>query len=128
MFDAPSRYFCAWMVRIGYNRAMSRLLMYTRQTTCPDQALARHCLQEFNLTPIEINISQQADAAQTLLELVGSLSVPTLVIADDNDQPIGPPLPIAPGRSVRNVDRGSIISEPTRDGLRAFLVKHGLLS
>jgi hypothetical protein len=33
-----------------------------------------------------------------------------------------------PYRSVRNVDRGSIISEPTRDGLRAFLIRHGFLA
>jgi glutaredoxin len=112
---------------IVYNRAMSRLLMYVRQTTCPDQALARRCLQELNITPIEVNISREADAAQTLLELVGSMSVPTLVVADDDAQPVTPPDPIERGRSVRNLDRGSIISEPTRDGLRAFLIKHGLL-
>ncbi len=117
----------AQTMRIGYNRAMPRLLMYVRQTTCPDQASARSCLQELNITPIEVNISHAADAAQTLLELAGSMSVPTLVIADDDDQPIAPPDPIDDGRSVRNVDRGSIISEPTRDGLRAFLIKHGLL-
>ncbi len=107
---------------------MPRLLMYTRQTMCADLALTQRCLQEFNLTPIEINISREDDAAQSLIELVGALSVPTLVIAGDDDEPVTPPLPIERGRSVRNVDRGSIISEPTRDGLRAFLIKHGLLS
>jgi hypothetical protein len=29
--------------------------------------------------------------------------------------------------SVRNVDRGSIISEPSRAGLQQFLIRHGLL-
>jgi hypothetical protein len=28
---------------------------------------------------------------------------------------------------VRNVDRGSVISEPSREGLRQFLIKHALL-
>ena len=102
--------------------------MYTRERTCADQQLARLCLQEFNVPVFEINISREPDAAQTLLELAGCLAVPTLVIADDDNNPIVPPGSIEPGGSVRNLDRGSIISEPSRDGLRKFLVEHGLLS
>jgi len=100
--------------------------MYTRNMTCPDQTLARQCLKEWGVVPIEINVSTDPDAAQVLLELVGSLSVPTIVVADENDEPIEPPKPVGPDRITRNVDRGSIISEPNRNGLRAFLVKHGL--
>lgn len=106
---------------------MNRLLLYTRERTCPDQELARRCLAEFNVPYTEINISREPDAAQQLLELIGCLAVPTLVMADAAHNPIEPPNPIGPYQSVRNVDRGSIISEPSRAGLQQFLVKHGLL-
>ena len=102
--------------------------MYTRERTCGDQQLVRICLQEYGVRAFEINISREPDAAQTMLELTGCLSVPTLVVVDENDNPIEPPHPVDPDLSVRNVDRGSLISEPSRDGLRKFLVKHGLLT
>lgn len=107
---------------------MPHLLMFTRAGGCPDQSLARRCLDEFKITPIELNISRDAGAAESLMELAGCLAVPTFVAADGDNQPIEPPRPMEPYRSVRNVDRGSIISEPTRDGLRAFLIRHGFLA
>ncbi len=106
---------------------MTQLFMYTRERICGDQQLARKCLQEFGVPYTEINISREADAAQELQELIGCLAVPTLIVADDDHHPITPPTPIGPYQSVRNVDRGSAISEPTREGLRQFLVKHALL-
>jgi hypothetical protein len=102
--------------------------MYTRERTCGDQQLARLCLQEFGVTYTEINISREPDAAEALAELIGCLAVPTLVVADAAGHPIEPPRPIEPYQSVRNVDRGAVISEPSRDGLQQFLVKHGLLA
>lgn len=107
---------------------MTQLLMYIRAISCPDQAATRRYLQEFGLKPIEINISTEADAADMLIELAGCLAVPTLVAANDQNEPIEPPCPIERGRSVRNVDRGSVISEPSRDGLRQFLIRHGFLT
>jgi hypothetical protein len=95
---------------------MPRLVVYTRDRTCPDQTLVRQCLKEWNLPVVEVNISHEADA------------VPTLLIAGDDDQPIEPLTPLAAFQSVRNVDRGAVISEPSREGLRRFLQKHGLLS
>lgn len=106
---------------------MTHLFMYTRERTCGDQQLARLCLQEFGVPCTEINISREPDAAQELEELIGCLAVPTLMVADEERRPITPPIPIEPYRSVRNVDRGSVISEPSRDGLRRFLIKHALL-
>ena len=106
---------------------MNRLLMYTRDRTCPDQELARRCLAEFNVPYTEISISHEPDAAQIVLELVGCLAMPTLLIADEANNPIEPPQPIEPYQSVRNVDRGSIISEPSRVGLQQFLIRNGLL-
>ncbi len=106
---------------------MKRLIMYTRERTCADQQLARMCLQEFGISATEINISREPDAAQELLDLIGCLAVPTLVIADENHQPIEPLTAVGPHQSVRNVDRGAVISEPSREGLRQFLIKHRLL-
>jgi glutaredoxin len=101
--------------------------MYTRERICGDQQLARLCLQEFGIPYTEVNISRESDAAQELEDLIGCLAVPTLVLADEERRPIAPPNPIGPSRSVRNVDRSSVISEPSREGLRQFLIKHALL-
>ncbi len=106
---------------------MTHLFMYTRERTCGDQQLARMCLQELGIPCTEINISREPDAAQELMELIGCLAVPTLIVADEGRRPITPPDPLEPHQSVRNVDRGSVISEPSREGLRQFLVKHALL-
>lgn len=107
---------------------MPQLLMFTRTGGCPDQAAAYRHLAEFKVQPIELNISRDANAAQRLMDLAGCLAIPTFVAADGHNQPIEPPHPMERYRSVRNVDRGSIISEPTRDGLRAFLIRHGFLA
>lgn len=107
---------------------MTQLFMYTRERTCGDQQLARLCLQDFGVPFTEVNISREPDAALELEQLIGCLAVPTLVVADEQRQPIEPPSPIGPYQSVRNIDRGAVISEPSRDGLRQFLIKHALLA
>jgi glutaredoxin len=106
---------------------MTQLFMYTRERTCGDQQLARQCLQECSVPFTEVNISREPDAALELEELIGCLAVPTLLVADEQRRPIEPPTSIGPYQSVRNVDRGAVISEPSRAGLRQFLAKHALL-
>ncbi|HSD82257.1 MAG TPA: glutaredoxin [Anaerolineae bacterium] len=106
---------------------MTQLFMYTRERICGDQHLARQCLKDLGVSYTEVNISREADAAQELADLVGCLAIPTLLVGDEERRPLAPPDPLAPSRSVRNVDRGSVISEPTREGLRQFLIKHALL-
>jgi hypothetical protein len=54
--------------RFGYNRSMTKLMMFTRTFSCSDQELARNCLAELNVQPIELNISIDRNAAQTLME------------------------------------------------------------
>ena len=100
--------------------------MYIRERTCGDQELARLCLHEFGVPYTEINISREPDAAEALEELVGCLAVPTVIVVDEERRPITPPAPLGRQQSVRNVDRGSVISEPSREGLRQFLIKHEL--
>jgi hypothetical protein len=107
---------------------MTRLIMFTRSFSCLDQEIARSCLNELRVQPIEINISQNLEAAHLLMEINGSLAVPTFLVADDQTQPITPPLPLLSGQRLRNTDRGSVISEPSCDGLRAFLSKHGFIA
>jgi hypothetical protein len=106
---------------------MTQLFMYTRERNCGDQQLARRCLQEWGVPYTEVNISTDAEAAQELECLIGCQAVPTLIVAAEGRCPIEPPSPINPPRSVRNLDRGAVISEPTSEGLRQFLLKHGLL-
>ena len=106
---------------------MPKLIMFTQSTGCRDQAQTRDCLAALHIQPIELNISKDADAAQTLIEWVGTLSVPTLAVIDEHDQPIDPPQPLAPDQHTRNTDRGSIISEPNCESLQAFLHKHGFI-
>jgi glutaredoxin len=106
---------------------MTQLLMYIRERTCHDQQLARLCLKEFGVPYTEVDISREPDAAQELDELIGCLAVPTLVMADEDRRPLTPPSSVGPYQSVRNIDRGSVISEPSREGLRRFLIKHALL-
>ena len=107
---------------------MPQLVIYTRDRTCPDQTLVRQCLKEWGLPAIEINISHEVDAVPRLAELIGCLAIPTLMVTDEHDQPIEPLAPLTAFQSVRNIDRGAVISEPSREGLRRFLQKHGLLS
>ncbi|HEY4691183.1 MAG TPA: glutaredoxin domain-containing protein [Anaerolineae bacterium] len=106
----------------------ARLLMFARERTCADQEAARLCLERLGVQPIEINISRDREAAQMLLDWVGALAVPTFVVADEDGQPISPPLPLNDGQSIRNFDRGSIISEPNFGTLRTFLARHGFLA
>ena len=86
------------------------------------------CLQEFGVPVNEINISREPEAAQILNELIGSLAVPTLMVVDEDSNLIEPLRPIERHESVRDVDRGAVISEPSREGLRRFLIKHGFLN
>jgi len=105
------------------------LVMYTRNRGCPYVSIARMVLARHAIPCREIDIDADPAAREWLLQTVGFLSVPTLVIAAPGQMtPATPPLPLPPGHSPRGVDRGSILTEPSAEQLTAWLARHGLLA
>ncbi len=105
------------------------LVMYTRSWSCPAVSLARTVLTRHGISWREINVDADPAAREWLLQNVGFLSVPTLVIATPGQAtPVTPPLPLPPGHSPRGVDRGSVLTEPGAEQLTAWLAGHGLLA
>jgi glutaredoxin len=104
------------------------IVMYTRGGFCPDLSRARRALQLWRLRYREINIREDPEAFQRCLQWNGCLAMPVIVVTRaGEDVPIVPPSPLDPGQSPRNVDRGYLISEASKKGLRAFLSRHGFL-
>ncbi|GAB4574225.1 MAG: hypothetical protein Kow0077_19690 [Anaerolineae bacterium] len=102
------------------------LVMYIRNRGCPYVSTARLTLGRLGVRYREVNIDQDDSARAWLLETVGFLSVPTLVVAEQGqDRPSSPPEPLAQGKSPRGIDRGSIITEPSSAQLSVWLEKHG---
>jgi hypothetical protein len=86
-------------------------------------------LREWGVEHTVFNIKQDSGAATRVRALTGFESVPTLVLAeDDSIEPCNPPQPLSRGGSPRGVDRGSVISEPSKEQLRNWLVKNGMLA
>ena len=105
------------------------IVMYTRGGFCPDISRARRAFQLWKLGYREINIRKDPEAHRRCLEWNDCLAMPVIVVArKGEDLPIEPPSPLTPGQSPRDVDRGYMISEASRDALRAFLTRHGFLS
>jgi glutaredoxin len=102
------------------------IVMYTRGGFCPDVSRARRAFQLWQLPYREINIRKDPQAHQRCLDWNGCLAMPVIVIArPGHDEPIEAPPPLEPGQSPRDLDRGHVISEASKPGLRAFLVRHG---
>jgi glutaredoxin len=105
-----------------------RLVMYCREAFCPDQARARQLLSMWGVAYEEVNITHDRQAAERVQAWNGHLGMPTLVIAEEGSlEPITPPTPLAAGQQTRNLNRGTLISEPSERGLREFLHQHSLL-
>lgn len=106
---------------------MARLVVYGSSAPCPDMAsfgwwLRRHHVEGL----VMLDVHRDQAAMSTLLDLVGSASVPTLVIAsDDGSEPIEEPAPLRGGR-VRALDRGTVLSEPNPGQIAEFLDRHGI--
>ncbi len=105
-----------------------RVLMYSRETPCPDVDVARRVLGILQVPYEEINIEEDTSSRARVLAWTGRATVPTIVIAEGAGVgPYEPVAPVTPGSSTRGVDRGALISEPSADELLAFLTKHGLV-
>ena len=105
------------------------LVMYTRTAGCPFVTIAKKVLHEHQIPYREIFIDQDTDARQRLLDWVGFLSVPTLVVAEvGQDLPFTDPEPLERGVSPRGIYRGPMLTEPSASQLRAWLTHHQFLS
>ncbi len=104
------------------------IVMYTRGGFCPDISIARRAFQRWQLPYREINIRKNPEAHQRCLDWNGCLAMPViLVVRAGEDVPIEPPSQLEPGQSPRDVDRGHMITEASKNGLKAFLMRHGFL-
>jgi glutaredoxin len=102
------------------------IVMYTRGGFCPDVSRARRALQLWQLPYREINIRKDPQAHQRCLDWNACLAMPVIVITrPGQDVPIEPPSALGPDQSPRDLDRGHVISEASKQGLRTFLVRHG---
>ncbi|MBC8100064.1 MAG: glutaredoxin family protein [Armatimonadetes bacterium] len=105
------------------------LVMYTRTSGCPYVSIARRVFHEHRVLYREIFIDHDPAAQERMLDWVGFLSVPTLVVANmGEDLPMLPPTPLERGSSPRGIDRGAMLTEPTAAQLTAWLKRHGFIT
>ena len=104
------------------------LIMYSRTFGCPFISIAKKTLTECKVSFREIYIDKDEKARQYVLNWTGFLSVPTLVVANQGDDlPYEAPAYLAKGQSPRGIDRGSLITEASREELVRWLAQHGFI-
>jgi len=107
---------------------MSKSVVLYMSNWCSHSQDTRRALSEWGVPFRDINIKEDRAAAARVREWVGYESVPTVVLAEgDGLEPYEPPRPLPPGSSPRGVDRGSVTTEASREQLRAWLTRHGML-
>lgn len=105
------------------------LVMYSRTSGCPFITIAKKVLGEHSLTFRELYIDQDESAKQRLLDWVGFLSVPTIIVANEGDiLPYEQPAFLERGKSPRGIDRGSMITEANAQELTTWLQKHNFIA
>lgn len=105
------------------------LVMYTRTTGCAFVTTAKKVLTAHDVPYREIFIDKDPEAKQRVLDWTGFLSVPTLIIANtDEDLPFEDATPLEKGVSPRGVDRGVMLTEGSTSEVEAWLRKHRLIS
>jgi glutaredoxin len=105
-----------------------RLVVYIRGYFCPDVQRACDFLEAHRVPHDLIDAADDDAARERVRAWTGHLSFPTLVIAEgDAVVPVDPPMPLSPGQSPRDVDRGTMITEASTRGLETFLRRHGFL-
>lgn len=108
---------------------MAKRVVVYMSPWCYNSQDTQRALDEWGVSAQFINIKEDRAAAARIKGWVGFESVPTVIIADgDSVEPFEPPAPLAKGASPRGIDRGSLITEPNRNQLRAWLVGHGILA
>lgn len=108
---------------------MSKRLVIYMSPWCSTSADTQRALKEWNVPATAVNMKEDRAAAARVREWVGFESSPTLLIAEgDSLEPCEPPAPLPAGKSPRGIDRGVMLTEPTRPQLRAWLIKHGMLA
>lgn len=105
------------------------LVMYSRTFGCLYISTAKKTLSEYDVSFREIFIDKDDKARQYVLNWTGFLSVPTLIVANTGDNlPYQAPVPLEKGQSPRGINRGTIITEASRDELIAWLAQHKFLT
>ena len=108
---------------------MSKRVVVYMSPWCGTSTNTQRALTEWAVPAKYINIKEDRDAAARVRQWVGFESVPTVLIAEgDSVEPFQPPAPLPAGTSPRGVDRGSMLTEASRDQLQAWLIKNGLLA
>lgn len=108
--------------------ADKELVMYSRKSYCPYVNRAKRVLGQHRIAYREIPIDDDPVAEKRVVEWTGFKSVPTIIVArPGEDLPIEPPAPLEPGVSPRNIDRGSMITEPGEEELLKWLRRHGFV-
>jgi glutaredoxin len=108
---------------------MTRRIVVYMSPWCYTSKDTQSALNEWGVPATFINIKEDPAAAARVRGWVGFESVPTIIVAEgDSVEPFEAPAPQTAGSSPRGVDRGSMITEATRNQLRAWLVKHGFLA
>lgn len=103
--------------------------MYSRTSGCPFITTAKRVLSDYAIAYNEVYIDRDNEARARVLEWTGFLSVPTLVIAEPGEQlPYEPVEPLERGTSPRGIDRGAMLTEPSRAELERWLLRHGFIS
>jgi glutaredoxin len=104
------------------------LVMYSRTSGCPFITIAKKVLGEHNIGFREIFIDQDESAKHRLLDWVGFLSVPTIIVANEGEiLPYESPTHLERGKSPRGIDRGSMITEANAQELTSWLQKHDFI-
>ncbi len=107
---------------------MSKQLVVYITTWCPGCRDAQEALAEWGVTTRYVNIGRDLEAAGRVRALTGFESVPTLVAVEGAGfDPIEPPAALTPGKGPRGIDRGAVLTEPSRTQMRGWLVKHNFL-
>ncbi len=104
------------------------IVMYHRTKSCPYVTLAKRILAEAKVEYREILFDKDTEAAKRVEAWTGYLTAPTLIVANKGeDLPFESPADLPSGASPRNIDRGSMISEPSAGRLKRWLERHGFI-